>query len=119
MRKELGDLIARVGITALFVTHDQSEAFALAHRIAVMNHGAIVQEGTPREIYRSPRDPFVASSWARPTCWSGARTSGGEIVLAGGHHRLKSGMTLIAARRSASCCGRNSSAGSDCASRRR
>jgi iron(III) transport system ATP-binding protein len=60
MRKELGDLIARVGITALFVTHDQAEAFALADRIAVMNHGVIVQQGTPREIYRSPSDPFVA-----------------------------------------------------------
>jgi iron(III) transport system ATP-binding protein len=94
MRKELGDLIARVGITALFVTHDQAEAFALAHRIAVMNHGAIVQEGTPREIYRSPRDPFVAFFMGSANVLAGHAASGNEIVLVGGGHRLRSGMTL-------------------------
>jgi iron(III) transport system ATP-binding protein len=50
MRKELADLIARINITALFVTHDQAEAFSLGHRIAVMNQGHIIQEGTPRQI---------------------------------------------------------------------
>ena len=49
MRNELSELVARVGVTALYVTHDQAEAFALADRIAVMNAGHIVQEGTPRE----------------------------------------------------------------------
>jgi iron(III) transport system ATP-binding protein len=94
MRKELGDLIARVGITALFVTHDQAEAFALADRIAVMNHGVIVQEGTPREIYRSPRDPFVAFFMGSASVLAGRATSGDEIVLAGGGHRLRSGTAL-------------------------
>jgi iron(III) transport system ATP-binding protein len=60
MRKELSELIARIGITALLVTHDQAEAFAMAHRLAVMNQGRIVQEGTPREIYARPRDSFIA-----------------------------------------------------------
>ena len=60
MRKELAELIARVGVTALFVTHDQIEAMSLAHRIAVMKDGRIVQEGAPREIYAHPRDIFVA-----------------------------------------------------------
>lgn len=61
MRNELSEMIARVGVTALFVTHDQAEAFALADRVAVMNHGRIVQEGPPREIYARPCDPFVAT----------------------------------------------------------
>ena len=60
MRKELSDLIARIGITALLVTHDQAEAFAMAHRLAIMNQGRVVQEGTPRDIYARPRDAFIA-----------------------------------------------------------
>jgi iron(III) transport system ATP-binding protein len=60
MRNELAEMIARVGVTALYVTHDQAEAFALADRIAVMNGGHIVQEGTPREIYARPRASFIA-----------------------------------------------------------
>ena len=60
MRKELSDLIARIGITALLVTHDQAEAFAMAQRLAVMNNGTIAQEGTPRDIYARPRDAFIA-----------------------------------------------------------
>jgi iron(III) transport system ATP-binding protein len=95
MRKELGDLIARVGITALFVTHDQAEAFALAHRIGVMNHGVIVQEGTPREIYRAPRDPFVAFFMGSANVLAGKAASADEIALPGGH-RLRPGMTLAA-----------------------
>ena len=60
MRNELAEMIARVGVTALYVTHDQAEAFALADRVAVMDSGHIVQEGTPREIYGRPRAPFIA-----------------------------------------------------------
>lgn len=60
MRKELAELIARVGVTALFVTHDQIEAMSLAHRIAVMKDGRIIQEGAPKEIYSRPNDIFVA-----------------------------------------------------------
>lgn len=60
MRQELSKLITQVGITALFVTHDQSEAFALADRLAVMHGGRILQEGTPREIYARPRSSFIA-----------------------------------------------------------
>jgi iron(III) transport system ATP-binding protein len=60
MRKELSDLIARIGITALLVTHDQAEAFAMAQRLAVMNNGTSAQEGTPRDIYARPRDAFIA-----------------------------------------------------------
>ncbi len=61
MRHELHDMINRVGVTALFVTHDQAEAFALADQVAVMHRGHIVQEGPPRAIYGRPSDPFVAT----------------------------------------------------------
>jgi len=60
MQVELRDLQRRVGITTVFVTHDQEEALALSDKVVVMNHGDIRQVGTPREIYGSPRDRFVA-----------------------------------------------------------
>jgi iron(III) transport system ATP-binding protein len=60
MRKELADLIARIGVTALFVTHDQAEALSLAQLVGVMNAGRLVQEGPPRGIYAAPQSVFVA-----------------------------------------------------------
>jgi iron(III) transport system ATP-binding protein len=60
MRKELSQLMRQIGITALFVTHDQVEALSIADRVAVMNEGRIVQEGTPAEIYQRPNSLFVA-----------------------------------------------------------
>ena len=60
MRRELSALIRRIGITALFVTHDQVEALSIAERVAVMNNGRIRQEGAPAEVYGHPNDLFVA-----------------------------------------------------------
>ena len=60
MRLEISQVTRELGITAIYVTHDQREALALSDAIAVMNHGRIVQFGTPEEIYRSPADDFVA-----------------------------------------------------------
>jgi iron(III) transport system ATP-binding protein len=60
MRVEIKQLAKKVGITVLYVTHDQVEALSMSDRIAVMNEGKIVQEGTPREIYFSPSDVFTA-----------------------------------------------------------
>jgi iron(III) transport system ATP-binding protein len=61
MRHELREMVQRIGLTTLYVTHDQSEALTMADRIAVMAEGAIVQEGAPREVYSHPRTSFVAS----------------------------------------------------------
>ncbi len=60
MRVELRELQRRLGITTLYVTHDQIEALSMSNVIAVMSAGVTVQEGTPREIYLQPRSKFVA-----------------------------------------------------------
>ncbi len=59
-RAELRDLQRRLQITTVFVTHDQGEALAMSDYIAVMHEGKILQQGTPRQIYREPRSRFVA-----------------------------------------------------------
>ena len=61
LREDLRDLQRRLGITAIFVTHDQEEALALSHRVVVMSQGRVEQVGTPAEIYRAPRTAFVAT----------------------------------------------------------
>jgi iron(III) transport system ATP-binding protein len=60
MRVELKQLQKRLGITTVYVTHDQSEALALSDEIAVFNFGKVIQRGTPQEIYRQPKNQFVA-----------------------------------------------------------
>jgi ABC-type Fe3+/spermidine/putrescine transport system ATPase subunit len=60
VRDELRELQQRLGITTVYVTHDQEEALAVADTVAVMRGGRIVQRGTPREIYEEPVDPWVA-----------------------------------------------------------
>ena len=60
MRVELKRLQRTLGVTTVYVTHDQSEALALSDRIAVFSAGRIVQEGTPQDIYKRPRSRYVA-----------------------------------------------------------
>jgi putative spermidine/putrescine transport system ATP-binding protein len=60
MQFELKELQRRLGVTLVFVTHDQEEALAMSDRIAVMNHGKVEQVGAPTEIYERPRTRFVA-----------------------------------------------------------
>lgn len=61
MRTTIKKLQRRLGITTVYVTHDQEEALAISDRIAVMNQGNIMQIGKPEEIYRKPANPFVAN----------------------------------------------------------
>jgi len=60
MRIELKKLQRRVGVTTLYVTHDQEEALSMSDRIVVLDHGHVVQVGSPEHIYESPQNPFVA-----------------------------------------------------------
>ena len=60
MRSEIRSIQQRLGITSVYVTHDQEEAFSIGDRVAIMNRGKLVQMGSPRELYREPADRFVA-----------------------------------------------------------
>ena len=66
LRAELKDLQMNLGETFLFVTHDQVEAMSMGDRIGVMNKGALVQVGTPQEIYNNPVNTFVARAVGSP-----------------------------------------------------
>jgi multiple sugar transport system ATP-binding protein len=61
LRLELKRIHADLGATVLYVTHDQIEAMTMASRIGVMREGSLIQIGTPREIYESPNDLYVAT----------------------------------------------------------
>jgi iron(III) transport system ATP-binding protein len=60
MREEIRELQQRLGLTVVYVTHDQQEAMAVSDRIIVMNAGRIEQQGKPRELYEQPATPFLA-----------------------------------------------------------
>ena len=60
MQVEIKDISRRLGSTVIYVTHDQEEALTMSDRIAIMNHGRIVQMGPPREVYERPDSVFVA-----------------------------------------------------------
>jgi len=81
MQVELKALQERVGITFLYVTHDQEEALTLSDRIAVMNHGRILQEGTPEEIYESPLSRFVADFIGQTNFFRGEVVDSGDPTV--------------------------------------
>ncbi|HEU0221899.1 MAG TPA: ABC transporter ATP-binding protein [Paracoccaceae bacterium] len=100
MQEELKALQRRLGITFVFVTHDQGEALSMADRVAVFNEGRIVQTGTPQEIYERPRTRFVADfvgssnvlapdlteRLGGPRAWASLRP---EAVRLAGPHRAR------------------------------
>jgi spermidine/putrescine transport system ATP-binding protein len=71
MQLELRQLHQKLGMTFIFVTHDQSEALTMSDRIAVMNRGKIEQIGPPMEVYLRPRSEFVAGFVGQANIWSG------------------------------------------------
>ncbi len=83
MREELKRLQRKLGITTIYVTHDQDEAMALSDRIAVMNLGRVVEVGRPDELYRRPRSFFVATFIGRSNVLECRATEvrGEEIAL--------------------------------------
>jgi putative spermidine/putrescine transport system ATP-binding protein len=81
MRNEIRDIQQRLGITAVFVTHDQSEALAICDRIAVMRLGVLEQLGTPFEIYERPANEFVAGFVGRVNRAAGVRARDGSLRL--------------------------------------
>jgi spermidine/putrescine ABC transporter ATP-binding subunit len=84
MRLELRAIQRTVGITTIFVTHDQAEALGLSDRIAVMSHGRIEQLGAPREIYERPASRFVADFIGASTVLRGTATGADAVTLGSG-----------------------------------
>jgi iron(III) transport system ATP-binding protein len=98
MRTELQMLQARLGFTAIFVTHDQQEALSLSDHIVIMNKGLIEQEGTPQEVFRNPATPFTARFLGYANTFPGevaAVIDAGTVEV-----RLDGGQTLAARWRS-------------------
>ena len=84
MQLELKALQREVGITFVFVTHDQEEALTMSDRIAVMHEGRLLQVGTPEDIYQRPANRFIADFIGRTNLLEGTVASGGEVVLSNG-----------------------------------
>ncbi len=86
VRGEIRALQRRLGLTAVYVTHDQEEALAISDRVVVMNQGRIEQAGPPRELYHRPASRFVAdfvgSANMAPGHWDGAAVTLGGAVFA-------------------------------------
>jgi ABC-type Fe3+/spermidine/putrescine transport system ATPase subunit len=85
---EVRAILQRVGVTAVYVTHDQTEAFAIADRIAVMQAGQIVQIDRPETIYRRPATPFVARFLGFQNVLTGVVVDGALVETAVGRLRL-------------------------------
>lgn len=92
LRSELNRLLRALGITTIYVTHDQAEAMELGDRIVVMRKGAIAQIGTPREVYFAPRDRFVAEFIGAANIVE-APIDNGELILPGGRLPIRDGAT--------------------------
>ena len=85
MRDELRSLQKRLGITSLYVTHDQAEAMAISDRVVIMRDGDLIQVGTPREIYEYPNCKFVANFIGKANFISGIYEGGNP---SGAHVRI-------------------------------
>ena len=76
MRFEIKELTRELGITVVYVTHDQTEAMAMSDRIFVLNNGIVQQKGTPEEIYNHPANPFVADFLGKVDFFRGENREG-------------------------------------------
>ena len=83
MRGEIREIQRRLGITTVFVTHDQAEALALADRISVMEKGRLAQLGTPEAVYERPATPFVARFVGRINALAAAADGDGRLRIGG------------------------------------
>ncbi|HEX5078372.1 MAG TPA: sulfate/molybdate ABC transporter ATP-binding protein [Geminicoccaceae bacterium] len=103
LRRWLRDLHQRLGLTSVFVTHDQEEALELADQVVVLRQGRIEQIGSPRQIYDRPATPFVYEFLGSANCLP-CRVQAGSVDVAGGRfeapqrHRLADGPAWLFVR---------------------
>src|SRR4029077_5823361 len=83
MRASLAQLHARLSVTSIYVTHDQTEAMTLGHRVAVMRDGRVVQVDVPQRLYQAPRDLFVAAFIGSPSMNLVEATVEGDTIVFG------------------------------------
>lgn len=83
MQLELKQMHEQLGITFLYVTHDQEEALTMSDRIVVMAHGRIQHAGTPEEIYKKPKNPFVADFIGESNIFNGFMTGDKKVTICG------------------------------------
>jgi putative spermidine/putrescine transport system ATP-binding protein len=96
LRGELNRLLRALGITTIYVTHDQAEAMELGDRVVVMQKGKIVQIGSPREIYFTPQSRFVAEFIGAANIIE-SPIENGQLVLPGGRQAIGGNATMTAA----------------------
>jgi iron(III) transport system ATP-binding protein len=84
VRFEIKELVKRMGLTVLYVTHDQDEAMELADRVAVMHLGTVLQTGSPEDLYTRPTDPRVAEFFGEMNWLFGDSEIGGSIRVSSG-----------------------------------
>ena len=101
MRAEIADLQARLGVTTVYVTHDQSEAMTLGHRVAVLRDGRLQQCAPPRELYERPANAFVAGFIGSPamSLLEAPLGSNGSVEAAGVRLPCPDGASAAAAAR--------------------
>jgi len=103
VREEIRALQQRLGLTTIFVTHDQEEALAVADRMAVMHDGRVQQVGAPAALYERPANPFVANFLGKMNFFSGGMQGDGRFVTAKGESLLfdrgaDGGATMVGVR---------------------
>jgi iron(III) transport system ATP-binding protein len=91
MRREVRRILTDADATALFVTHDQEEALAIADTVAVMRDGAVVQTGRPSDVYSRPVDPWTASFLGDSVFLEGTVGSRGTVATSLGTFPLSTG----------------------------
>jgi len=105
VREDIRELQQRLGLTSVYVTHDQEEALAISDKIIVLKGGIIAQHGTPRDLYESPKDEFVADFIGNANVVEGALLSVndetamvdvGGIVIELPHRNLSPGTVKVA-----------------------
>ncbi|MFN8224091.1 MAG: ABC transporter ATP-binding protein [Gaiellales bacterium] len=101
LREEIRRIQTRLGITTIYVTHDQEEALSISDRVAVLSHGKIEQIGPPAEIYSSPATPFVAEFVGTMNRLEATVTDSatGMLSFAGGTHAVDAAKGRVAGSR--------------------